>query len=51
MLNQFAVRFLIAVLCGATVGLLLGVIGHGVAAPPNSVFSVLPWTIMAARWA
>jgi hypothetical protein len=51
MLNQFAVRFVIAVLCGAAVGLLLGVVGHGVAATPHSVFSVLQWTIVAARWA
>ena len=48
MLNQFAVRFVIAVFGGAAVGLLLGVLGHAVAGTPDNVFSVMPWTIMAA---
>ena len=48
MLAYFSVRFVIAVLGGAALGLLIGFVAvHAFGADWNP-FSVMPWTIMAA---
>ncbi len=47
MLARFSVRFVIAVLGGAVVGLLVGVVGAYVFGRDWNVFAVMPWGIMA----
>jgi hypothetical protein len=47
MLARFSVRFVIAVLGGAVVGLLVGVVGTYVFGQDWNVFAVMPWGIMA----